>query len=34
MGILLSFVLLMCLTVPAKSGHSQGNGTCDDDKVH
>ena len=34
MGILLSFVLLMCLTVPAQSGHSQGNGTCRDDIIH
>ena len=34
LGILLSFVLLMCLTVPAQSGHSTGNGTCDDDKLH
>ena len=33
-GILLSFVLLMCLTVPAQSGHSRGNGTCNDDAVH
>ena len=33
-GILLSFILLMCLTVPAQSGHSQGNGTCEDDKIH
>ena len=34
MGILLSFVLLMCLTVPAQSGHSRGNGTCTDDITH
>ena len=33
-GILLSFILLMCLTVPAKSGHSQNNGTCADDITH
>ncbi len=33
-GILLSFILLMCLTVPAKSGHSQNNGTCADDRTH
>ena len=33
-GILLSFILLMCLTVPAQSGHSRDNGTCDDDKTH
>ena len=24
----------MCLTVPAQSGHSQNNGTCEDDKTH
>ena len=24
----------MCLTVPAQSGHSQNNGTCDDDITH
>ena len=33
-AILLSFVLLTMLTVPASAGHSQGNGTCDDDKTH
>ena len=33
-GILSSFVLLMCLTVPALSGHSSGNGTCTDDIIH
>ena len=33
-GILLSFVLLMCLIVPAQSGHSSGNGTCTDDLIH
>ena len=33
-GILFSFILLMCLTVPAQSGHSQDNGTCEDDKTH
>ena len=33
-GILLSFVLLMCLTVPAQSGHSSGNGSCTDEMIH
>ena len=33
-GILCTPLLLMCLTVPAQSGHSQNNGTCDDDKTH
>ena len=33
-GILSSFVLLMCLTVPALSGHSSGNGTCTDEFIH
>tara|TARA_Y100000592_G_scaffold97100_1_gene167041 strand:- start:798 stop:1082 length:285 start_codon:yes stop_codon:yes gene_type:complete len=33
-GILLSFVLLMCLTVPAQSGHSSGNGSCTDELIH
>ena len=33
-GILTSFVLLMCLTVPAQSGHSQGNGSCTDEMIH
>ena len=33
-AILLSVVLLTMLTVPASAGHSQGNGTCDDDKTH
>ena len=33
-GILLSFVLLMCMVVPAHSGHSTDNGTCDDDITH
>ena len=33
-GILLSFILLMCLTVPAQSGHSSGNGTCTDEMIH
>ena len=33
-GILLSFVLLMCLTVPAQSGHSTGNGSCTDEMIH
>ena len=34
MGTLSSFVLLMCLTVPALSGHSSGNGTCTDEFIH
>ena len=34
LGILLSFVLLMCLTVPAQSGHSSGNGSCTDEMIH
>ena len=34
LGLLLSLILLMCLTVPAYSGHSRDNGTCDDDKTH
>ena len=33
-GILLSFVLLMCLIVPAQSGHSSGNGSCADEMIH
>ena len=33
-AILLSFVLLTMLTVPASAGYSQGNGTCEDDKTH
>tara|TARA_B100000579_G_C22327321_1_gene618874 strand:- start:11 stop:292 length:282 start_codon:yes stop_codon:yes gene_type:complete len=33
-GILLSVVLLMCMLVPAHSGHSTDNDTCDDDKTH
>ena len=33
-GTLSSFVLLMCLTVPALSGHSSGNGTCTDEFIH
>ena len=33
-GILLSFILLMCLTVPAHSGHSSGNGSCTDEMIH
>ena len=33
-GILLSFILLMCLTVPAQSGHSSGNGSCTDEMIH
>jgi len=31
---LLAFLLVMVLTVPAHSGHSRDNGTCDDDKTH
>ena len=34
MAILLSFVLLTMFTLPAKAGHSTGNGTCDDDITH
>ena len=30
----MSFVLLMCLTVPAQSGHSSGNGSCTDEMIH
>ena len=30
----MSFLLLMCLTVPAQSGHSRDNGTCEDDMTH
>ena len=33
-AILLSFVLLTVLTLPVKAGHSMGNNTCDDDKLH
>ena len=33
-AILLSVVLLTMLTLPASAGHSQGNGTCEDDKTH
>mgnify|MGYP004209580027 CR=1 FL=1 len=33
-GILLSLLLVMMLTVPAWSGHSRGNGTCTDDTIH
>jgi len=33
-GILSSFVFLMCLTVPAQSGHSSGNGSCTDELIH
>jgi len=33
-GTLSSFVFLMCLTVPALSGHSSGNGTCTDEFIH
>ena len=34
LAILLSFFLLVMLTVPASAGHSTGNGTCEDDKLH
>ena len=34
LGLLLAFVLLMCMVAPAQSGHSQNNGTCDDDILH
>ena len=34
LGLLLAFVLLMCMVAPAQSGHSQHNGTCDDDILH
>ena len=33
-AILLAVVLLSMLTLPAHSGHSQGNGTCADDITH
>ncbi len=33
-AILLSFLLLTVLTLPASAGHSQNNGTCEDDKTH
>ena len=33
-GILLSVIVLMLLTVPAQAGHSRGNGTCQDDVQH
>ncbi len=33
-AILLSVIVLMCLTVPAQAGHSRGNGTCQDDVQH
>ena len=26
--------LIFCLSMPAWAGHSQGNGTCDDDILH
>ena len=31
---LLAILLLSMLVVPAKAGHSTGNGTCEDDKTH
>ena len=33
-GPLLAIVVLSILTLPAKAGHSQGNGTCTDDITH
>ena len=33
-SILLSIVLLCVLVTPAQAGHSQGNGTCEDDITH
>ena len=33
-AILLSFVLVTMLTLPAQSGHSSGNGTCTDEMIH
>ncbi len=33
-GILFSFILVMCLTVPAHAGHSAGNGSCTDELIH
>ena len=34
LGILLAMGLMMCMVTPAHSGHSQNNGTCDDDILH
>ena len=33
-AVLLSVVLMTMLTLPARAGHSTGNGTCDDDILH
>ena len=33
-AILLSFVLVTKLTLPASVGHSSGNGTCTDEMIH
>ena len=33
-GPLLAIVVLSILTLPAKAGHKQGNGTCTDDITH
>ena len=33
-GPLLAIVVLSILTLPAKAGHKQGNGTCTDDMIH
>ena len=33
-AILLSFVLVTMLTLPASAGHSSGNGTCTDEMIH
>ena len=33
-SLLLAIVLLSIMTLPAHSGHSQGNGTCEDDITH
>ena len=33
-SLLLAIVLLSIMTLPAKAGHSRGNGTCTDDAIH
>ena len=33
-SLLLAIVLLSIMTLPAKAGHSRGNGTCTDDTIH
>ena len=33
-SLLLAVVLLSIMTLPAKAGHSRGNGTCTDDAIH